>query len=688
MLQCAGQNAPRYQILDLETAMRAYRQDIDGLRALAILPVLLFHANVPWLKNGYLGVDVFFVISGFLITGIILEEIATDRFSLVGFYERRFRRILPALTVVCLASSLAAYALLLPYDLVDFGKSLVATNIFGSNFYYYFTSGYFFSASELKPLLHTWSLSVEEQFYFFHPIAIFLAVKFARKVPLILLMILCTLVSLAAAVAIQALSPTAAFFMLPTRAWQLLAGACMATVMRSRVSGGRSSPAVSGPATSLGAAISLTAIATPMLTSYGDSQMGAFAAFPVVLGTCGLLFWGGKESIVCTLLQSRPLVHIGLLSYSLYLWHQPALAFLKHATHELATQNQKLAVLLVAYFLSLATYRFVETPFRKRSVCRTKKSIFQFSALSSLLLLSIGFSFWFGGGFESYYLSHRLDSRERKVYELIEFSQRNSIFTHLFDDGECVYASREFNQEFINRYLKCVKTHGPGVILVGDSHSMNLHNSVGPAYKGGFFASITRPGCRPHNEAKTCQYQAVAHFLESNGESVKTVVFHEAGGYLLKTPDGQFADASRFAREGGNKPDADSVEAVIKLLMRYSASARVIWAGPFLDARYNPRSIAELAANGFKVPPDAIADFHRLETYLERRLANSGVEFFPTVRIARFGPDALLSEGCVTYYDPSHLSACGEALLGSRISDRLLTMLEESSTRYVQTVQR
>jgi len=204
-----------------------YRPEIDGLRALAVMPVLFFHAGFSLISGGYIGVDIFFVISGYLITSIIQREISTNRFSIINFYERRARRILPALFVVCLACIPFGYFWMLPFELKSFFDSIISINLFVSNILFWRESEYFSAAAELKPLLHTWSLSVEEQFYVFFPLLLFFLSKF-KNVVVFLVILIITLLSLALADFAVTHHSTANFYLLPTRIWELGIGALLA----------------------------------------------------------------------------------------------------------------------------------------------------------------------------------------------------------------------------------------------------------------------------------------------------------------------------------------------------------------------------------------------------------------------------------------------------------------------------
>ena len=340
-------------------AASAYRPDIDGLRAVAVLAVVLFHADAAVLPGGFVGVDVFFVVSGFLIARLIEAECMAGVFSFAGFYERRIRRLIPALAVVFAVSTGLALALLSPSQLEHFAGSLLAANLLGANIFFWRTSDYFAVAAEWQPLLHTWSLSVEEQFYLLFPLALVTLRRFGRRN---LLAVLCAVacVSLAAAVwgAVQA--PVAAFYLLPTRAWELVLGAliALAPLPRSRRRAGREATALTG----------LALIAAATLGVTGPAAAPLAAILLAAAGTALLVHAGGCGGhSVATMLAAPPLVALGLASYSLYLWHWPLLVFARHAaaTRDLPPATTA-AVVGLALLLALGSWRWVERPFRAR----------------------------------------------------------------------------------------------------------------------------------------------------------------------------------------------------------------------------------------------------------------------------------------------------------------------------------
>lgn len=363
-----------------------YRRDIDGLRALAILPVLLFHAHVPGFSGGYVGVDIFFVISGYLITGIIAREVDEGRFSLIRFYERRFRRIMPALALMILVVLACAAWLYLPGDLEGVPRSALAATLFASNLWFFTDTGYFSGGADVKPLLHTWSLAVEEQYYIGFPLLLMLLARYAPRWRTGVVAAVAA-GSLILAIAMQRDTSGFTFYLLPTRAWELFAGALLAlgAIPPLRARWLREAIAWTG----------MFAIALAV-TLYDRTTIfpGATALAPV-LGAAALLHAAPGTS-AGRLLGWAPLVGVGLISYSLYLWHWPLIVLTEYATDRPLAGVMRLTVIGAALVAGTLSWRFVERPFRdSRQV--SPRAIFLFTGVAmgglaalSLLLMSVG----------------------------------------------------------------------------------------------------------------------------------------------------------------------------------------------------------------------------------------------------------------------------------------------------------
>jgi len=361
-----------------------YRADIDGLRALAIIPVVLYHADFQLFSGGYVGVDVFFVISGYLITLIISREMMEGRFTLAGFYERRVRRIFPALFAVMLFCLVVSSVFMHPEYFKDFGKSIIATALFVANFFFWQESDYFAAAAETKPLLHTWSLSVEEQFYIFFPVLLLFIYKyFHGRWKIILLP--AALISLIVSMYGVNYFPSATFYLIPMRAWELLLGALLALGLFSQPKNQQVREAAS--------IVGLLLIAWSIFMFTDVTPFpGGYALFPCV--GAALIIYSGENgsSIAGRLLSLRPIVFVGLISYSLYLWHWPLIVFAKQIFYEKHSLFTTAGIVVLSFVMATLSWKYVEHPFRKRGTLRQRRRIFVVAASVMMVSIILGYT--------------------------------------------------------------------------------------------------------------------------------------------------------------------------------------------------------------------------------------------------------------------------------------------------------
>ena len=439
-----------------------YRPEIDGLRAIAVAAVILFHAGFALFSGGFVGVDVFFVISGFLITSIIVEELKTGRFSVLRFYERRARRILPALFAVMAACVPFAYSLLSPDDLKDFAQSLAAICLFASNVLFWGESGYFDTQAELKPLLHTWSLAVEEQFYVVFPLLLLAAWRLGRKFLLALIGVI-AVVSLVTSVDEVRNFPSAAFYLLPSRAWQLLVGALASFVADRWPSAALRQPAVRLASEAFGWGGMAMIVMALFLFDERTLFPGLNASLPTV-GTVLVLLGASDRTSVGRMLAWRPLVGLGLISYSAYLWHQPLFAFTKHAL--LADMPTDLAIVLCAVTIVLAclSWRYVEQPFRDRSLI-SRGMVFALSAAGMAAFVGLGF------------IGHRMSDQITQIrLRSVDPARRSQFRTR-----ESLVADRNaFVAQFLPEAGKdfSSNTATTKILILGDSVSEDLYSAL------------------------------------------------------------------------------------------------------------------------------------------------------------------------------------------------------------------
>jgi len=361
-----------------------YRADIDGLRALAIVPVVLFHTGIPGFSGGFVGVDVFFVISGYLITSIIEREIRDGRFSIARFYERRVRRILPALFSVMAFSALAAPAFLYPEEYRSFARSLITATLFASSFQFRLESGYFDVETESKPLLHTWSLSVEEIFYLVFPTTFILLWRWGRKrrIGVLQSIALVSFLASVAALYLDSHSKTA-FYLAHFRAWEFLIGSLLALSTLEAPNCRRA-----------GDLISVVGLLLILAAVFGYSHETSFPGLAALLPCIGAAFviaaGQRRTSFAGRLLSRRPLVFTGLISYSLYLWHWPVLVFATLWVGRRLSAWEGAGLAIGSFLLAILSWRYIERPFRGKSGVLSRGMLFSLSACVATLLVTIG----------------------------------------------------------------------------------------------------------------------------------------------------------------------------------------------------------------------------------------------------------------------------------------------------------
>lgn len=360
-----------------------YRPDIDGLRAIAVLPVIFFHAGFDLFSGGYVGVDIFFVISGYLITSLILRDLEKGTFGLSHFYERRIRRIVPVLFFIVLVCIPPAWMLFLPHDFKQFGQSLIAVPLFSSNILFWQHSGYFETTAELKPLLHTWSLAVEEQYYIIFPLVLIALWRWGRRF-IMPVFVLGLLFSLGLAQWGAYHKPVPAFYLLPTRGWELLIGALAAFFMH-RTNGKTVWPHAYAQIMSL---LGLSFIALAVFGLSDDTPFPSLYALLPTVGAVLIILFSIPRTVVYSILSQRIFVGIGLISYSLYLWHHSLLAFARYAHGDLSVYGTVLLCALTVP-LSYASWRYIEQPFRHKY--KTDRfNVFILAAGVSLVLIAFG----------------------------------------------------------------------------------------------------------------------------------------------------------------------------------------------------------------------------------------------------------------------------------------------------------
>jgi peptidoglycan/LPS O-acetylase OafA/YrhL len=635
------------------------------LRGIAVLAVMLFHADLGLFGGGYVGVDVFFVISGFLITGIIWEEIGRGTFTVAGFYERRIRRIFPALFAVLFACLLVGAWVLLPDEFRSLGESVAATTLFLSNLYFALKSSYFDGPAELSPLVHTWSLAVEEQFYIVYPIALALLARFARRwVPVVILA--GALVSLAVSIWAVAQHPTAAFYLAPSRGWELLLGALLAlgVVPELRDARLRNLAAVAGAVLMMWNVVAYSK-ATPF---------PGVAAIAPCLGAALVIHAGtAGPTILGRLLSLRPVVFVCLISYSLYLWHWPALVLVKEMRAETVLPPLLTAATLgTAFVLSVLSWSYVEQPFRDRRRF-ARRSMFLGGGAAMAGALGLGLLVVVGDGVPGRFSTDvlALAAAGKDIDETAEVCLNMTV-----ED-----AAR-------GRFCSLgADVAPPSFILLGDSHAAALMSALaaaaGDAGRAGFFAGnsacpplvgVDRAGegdrCSAFNDAVLDRIVADA--------SLSTVIL--AARWALS------AEGLRYKQEPGDTVLLNDVDSrtsslaenravfgrglIRTLTALREAGKRIIVVGPVPEIGYDvPKALAVQQRNGAgrDIAP-TLEEFMQRQAFVLPSLSRAAEAFGATLVLPHqvlcdVQHCAIERDGRILYFDDHHLSLAGARLL-------------------------
>lgn len=558
-----------------ETDFMKYRPDIDGLRAIAVVPVVLYHANIPGWTGGYIGVDIFFVISGFLITTIVASEVAINQFSLASFYERRARRILPALVPIVLVSLLSGWFILLPSEFQKLGQSVLSVGLFLSNVFFWLSQGYFAPSADFSQLLHTWSLAVEEQFYiFFPPLFSFIYSRWGKNASIASIAII-SLASLIAATTVIPLKPTMVFYLLPFRAWELGVGALLAVYVTA-------APRNKYIRDGLGI-IGLVAISTTVFIYDDGTVFPGLAALPPVIGSALIIYsgFGGAQSLVNNLLSHRAFVWIGLLSYSLYLWHWTIFAYVKiliNDTH--LPLNLALPATFVSLIAAYISLRFIEAPFRKKSaVGLSKGKIFLFAGTALGAMVVLGGILHLTHGVET-----RLAESTRRILAVgnDEDSRKISCLKNRPAGGLCAIGKSIGKDDTVD------------FLLWGDSHAFAVMPGVEAAAqhegKAGLFAGV--PGCLPSFIVRRVPEDLAC----SKQNKIVLAMLKERKDIPLVILSARWAisvDGNRYRNETGKSVELDFVSGVSDHL--------VVGQNSFIVEAGLNQTVAEIVATGRRV---------------------------------------------------------------------------------------
>ncbi len=648
-----------------------YRREIDGLRAVAVVPVILFHAGFASFAGGYVGVDVFFVISGYLITSILIEDLERDRFSIARFYERRARRILPALFFMMVCCLPLAWAWMLPSEFKDFSQAMIAVSLFVSNILFWRKTDYFAPAAEENPLLHTWSLAVEEQFYIVFPLLLLVLWRFGRN-PVMWAIVLLSLASLAVAEWGSRNAPVANFYLIVPRLWELGAGAICALVLHGR-------PV---RVNTLLSTLGLGLIVLSVFAFDGDTPFPSLYALAPVGGTALIILFAGPDTPVGRLLSLRAFVGIGLISYSAYLWHQPLFAFARIRSFGHVEDGLLLALAAASLGLGWLSWRYIERPFRKGgSVLPRQAGVFAASAVGIAAFMGFGL---YGHLSDGRRLAWEAANPEKaQFYAMLTAAQaaRSSLPT----DGACRFNTATMDDAAIARLRDCHARHGPGLAVLGDSHALDLYRGYFQIWDRPFLFGLLDGGnCHPNNEGRTCDLDGFAALVGESPDLFSEIHYTQAGYRLMETVAGE-RDRDILLNRGLTEPVDPSryflasarVDAVIAYLSVLSQQAPVVWVGPRIEPQIPHRVLIQLGCtHGYDLRPGQRELFEKLDHALSATAAEAGLTYVSQIDSTTFdmSQDFLT---CDTLYwaDGDHWSQAGSVrFVGRLVTEETLAL--------------
>jgi peptidoglycan/LPS O-acetylase OafA/YrhL len=670
--QTKTSHKPESNSIDMSNAMK-YRADIDGLRAIAVIAVVFYHLGIPGFGGGYVGVDIFFTISGYLIGSIIFQHLNENRFSFTSFYIRRIRRLFPAYLFTALITSILSYWLLLPTDFREFGQSLIASTLYVPNILFYMEAGYFDSASHLKPLLHTWSLAIEEQFYFVFPVLAWILFKWSKKLVIPTFSILCVASLLAASIFVH-YDQSAVFYLYPFRAWEMFIGILTASRPLPKIH--------SLTAANIMAFIGLALLILPISLYNNETLFPGYAALAPCIGTLLLIFSGTRQkNLVSQLLSTTPLTFTGKISYSLYLWHWPLFVLYNYTLEEPMALQQSVILFLVILAVSVFSWRYIETPFRspKKPWLKRNSTTFSLTAIASIFCIMIGFGIYRTDGLPS-----RLDPEVAQLATLAR--------GFVTDWSGCTSDDKDYLPGVEHCSIGNPKNSDNLLLVWGDSHAASIKEGLRQlAGKYNQDALIIwRGGCPPtwdiekqesassRIEDKNCTLQnnSVQELIDTN-KSIKAVILIGRWSYYLNGGGTGIDSLHKISLSSTNKSVKNTdqkqlflnaFEKTIKTLTEKNIKVYIVEQFPeFSD--YHSRSLAKAIKNGSASYLEGLKSFSPMsygavlqrQAYMQNFLHQGGSEVdFEVLPTHRYfcDPDScsITLDDLPAFYDNNHIA--------------------------------
>lgn len=663
--------------------MNHYRRDIDGLRCIAVLSVVIFHVQPALLPGGFFGVDIFFVISGFLITGLIIRDIENGGFSYARFYERRIRRLFPAFAAMVVAVFSVGALTMLPMEFADLGKSILWASLGVSNLYFRRDVDYFAESLESSPLLHTWSLGIEEQFYLIFPTIMMIGLWRGRWIAA-LLFIMIGVVSFAYAQSQHPIVSERAFFSLFCRAWELLLGGGLALWIRSRPHPKRHSSLYDNIFFSIGLATLIFTLSAPGYATISHLGHPGFGTLPATLGAACLLATGGHSRLSGALIANQPMVFIGAISYSLYLWHQPALSFVL-----LLAPDASLATLWMAAaasgVIAIASWRWIERPFRRHQGNIPQARVFLVFALCSTTLILVGA------------VALNSDNWHGRVPESVMTAYQDMSTAYDSSAVECNARTEKADDKKRGVASACVdnaESEGGTIYVVGDSHAILIGQQLGRTMKSNPVVRLTQSSCNPamsvelDGKTSCAAFNVAARARIASDPTAIAVVLAGRWAHALHFEKAYLKGARQATVRLPSSEEVPRNQFVLNLYRQMIAEyrtmgVRVIIVQPWAEFVEHPaRRLARAQWLGTMAYAERRAksdiDTRLGEVYSTFAETNGepGISLVPTLDLMCDAQicSPVSKAGALLYFDDDHINSDSAALIADRIAREILSL--------------
>ncbi len=638
---------------------------IQGLRAVAVISVIAYHLKLDFFRFGYLGVDVFFVLSGYLIFRITSVNGEFPKKYILSYLKNRVRRIAPALLFNIILAVPFVYFFTAPYLHDDIRMSLVATFFSVANVFYFLNTNYFNSINDSAPFLHFWSISLEIQFYLSAPFIILGALR--SKAPKFLIFTL-IIMSLILSSIYMYRNDAASFYLLPMRLWEFLIGGLVFLLNKKDFS------RISTNTIIIVRNYSFTLIIVAMSTSV-LSSIASFANIFICVCTSIILFQVERNSRN-GIYSSPPMIFVGDISYSLYLSH--FIVFFLFENYFVDNEWGLISLSLSIFFtilVSLFSYYVIEKPFLT-SQLRSSRALVTWVVVVSCLVLGSN-QLLFGTLGEKIWLKVRTEPEQQQNFNLISKYTSLDLSTNRVMDGACIYYSAQLGEEFKSKFQNCTQDGRKALIIFGDSHAMNLHNVYAQSNPESVIFTLAEGGCRP-NEKKSCFYRELIPFAHENSNRISKMIYHQSGSHLLQSLRGMELTAKEYNGSYDFRVNSVALSKVNLYLNEMAFGTSLIWLGPYLEPQLDFRN-PENWKSRTSITDQNMRKFETLDTSILKKSEKFGeYQYVSSLNRFRFPFDRIFHDDCLAWSDFDHLSTCGESLLSVLERDFLVNLVSSN----------